>query len=501
MRARSKLLALASLALVGVAASCGSGAAPAKPAAGDDAGTDQAFSYTANGCAYAVAPPATRAFASLALDDGSPVGDPTAAAPARVRIGLGGGTTSGAAGYADPSTTAAFTWQTAESNKAAKVRLGTDPNTLTEIHAGYVWTTPPPSSGFGTNEPETYMHEVHVCGLKPGTTYSYQVGGGGSGKEAWSATQSFTTVPATGPVTVGFFGDARDKVDTWRLVHTRMRDAAVNIQLITGDIVDIGVEESLYETWLDAAWKDPATPGKFLTLGQQMMVPIAGNHENDAARFYANFAIPGDGAYAEQYASFNVGSAHFIMIDDQPLSASVTSDASVTLLKWLEDDLVRADADRAKHPFVVALNHRGLFTTSLHANDGDIHQVRGALAPIFDKHHVDIVLNGHDHEYERSKPLRAGSDPTGAPVLQQTTAQGTVYIVNAGAGADPYAVGTYVSTYREKTTQFGAGTPYVGCYGLIKLEAAKLTLKSYGLKVSGGSVAGDDELDTLELTH
>ena len=54
------------------------------------------------------------------------------------------------------------------------------------------------------------MHQVDVCGLTPGTTYYYQVGGGAAGGEIWSATQSFTTVPAAGdPITVGVYGDAR----------------------------------------------------------------------------------------------------------------------------------------------------------------------------------------------------------------------------------------------------------------------------------------------------
>src|SRR5262249_45916033 len=160
---------------------------------------------------------------------------------------------------------------------------------------GYVWTTPPPTAGAGVDEPPTHMHEVHVCGLTPGKTYYYQVGGGAPGAEVWSATQSFTTVPTGGKVTVGILGDARDKVDVWQLVHKRMKNAAVNLQLISGDIVDIGSFEHLYANWLDAIWKDPADATKFLTLGEQMFVPIAGNHENEAARFYGAFAIPGDG--------------------------------------------------------------------------------------------------------------------------------------------------------------------------------------------------------------
>ena len=50
---------------------------------------------------------------------------PRTGIPQRVRVGLGGGTTMGQPGYADPTTTAAFTWETAESDHAAKVKIGT----------------------------------------------------------------------------------------------------------------------------------------------------------------------------------------------------------------------------------------------------------------------------------------------------------------------------------------------------------------------------------------
>jgi hypothetical protein len=315
----------------------------------------------------------------------------------------------------------------------------------------------------------------------------------------WSATQTFTTLPSSGKITVGVFGDARDNKETWQLVHERMKDATlgVDLLLVSGDVVDFGTQESLYQGWLDAIWHDPFDATRFLTLGQLMMLPIAGNHENDASQFYANFAIPGDGPYAEQYASFNVGNTHFVLVDDQPIAAAPTSDAAGAILKWLDVDLNHANGDRTAHPFIVVISHRGLFSTSNHADDSDIHQARGALVPIFDKYKVDLVLNGHDHEFERSKPLRAGTPASGPPVVGATNVDGTVYVINAGAGAEPYKVGTYTSDYRSgNPTQFGAGTLFVGCYATLVLEGKKLTINSYGLKASGGGVAGDMPLDT-----
>jgi hypothetical protein len=435
-----------------------------------------------------VAPPESRGFVDLALDDDAALGS----TPIRVRLGLGGDTKSGAPGYADPSHTAVLTWETKDATHASKIRIGTSPQSLGAPLRGYSWTTPAPDVGFGANEPATNMHEVHLCNLEAGRTYTYQVGGGSP--EVWSAPQSFTTVPVGTKITVGVLGDARDKVDVWQAVQRRMRDRAVNLQVTTGDLVFTGTQEALYDEWLGAIWKDPADPNRFVTLGQQMMIMTAGNHENDAARFFGAFAIPGTGPYAESFASFDAGNAHFVVLDDQPLALLADGDQAKAMLAWLADDLTRADANRVKVPFVVIVHHRGLFTTSSHASDTDVLDLRKTLVPMYDAHHVDLVVNGHDHAFERTKPLAAGADPRGEPT-EVAAGKGTVYVVNAGAGASAYPVkgGSFI----EKSATFGTGTPYDGIYGVLTLEDRKLTFASYGLSAAGN----DPELDTFDLVH
>ena len=69
--------------------------------------------------------------------------------------------------------------------------------------------------------------------------------------------------------------------------------------------------------------------------------------------------------------------------------------------------------------------------------------------PVFDRHHVDLVLQGHDHAYLRTYPMRAGR-------RVDSPGQGTVYVVSVSGDkfceqdARPYAeVGfTGVSTYQ-----------------------------------------------------
>jgi hypothetical protein len=450
--------------------------------------------YTPQGCQYTYTAPSTLNYDNWALDDTGPV-DPTNGVPQRVRVGLGGATTKGQPGYADPTTSAAFTWETAESDHAAKVKIGTDPNSLSQVQTGTTWTVHPV---LGTQD--TYFHEVHVCGLNPGTQYYYAVGGGPSGQEIWSATQTFTTMPASGPITVAVFGDARDKDTTWQALHQRMRGDGITMSLVGGDVVDIGASEPLYQQWLGDIWKDPNDATKFLTLGQQYILPINGNHENDTATSFANWAIPGDGPYAETFASFDVGPAHFTMVDDEQIAVSPTGDEAKAQLAWLDSDLKAAAADRTNHPFIVVISHRGLFSTSLHSTDPDVIAARGAMAPIFDKYAVSLVINGHDHEYERTVPINAGSPAAGDPV---PNANGTTYVICAGAGADPYAVGTTTISWRATKTAFGpnASPAYIGMYTLLTISSTQIGLKAYGMNASSTTVAGDDVIDTVALTH
>lgn len=471
-------------ALVGPVA-CGSSSSGGDAA---DASVSVAeFKYRGEGCQYDVTLPERHAFTDPSLDTKEAPGSP----PVRVRLGLGGDTKRGAPGYADPSRTAAITWETPEPTRAARVLIGPTPDALKPV-SGYSWTTPAPEVGFGSNEPATSMHEVHVCGLEPGRTYYYTAGGGTP--EVWSAVQTFTTVPASGKITVGVLGDARDKVDVWQAVQRRMRNLSVNLQITTGDLVFTGTQQSLYDQWLGAIWKDPKLPDLFITLGQQMMVMVAGNHENDAARFFGAFALPGTGQFAETYASFDTGNTHFVVFDDQPLALLAGTEHANATLAWLREDLAAADQNRAAVPFVVVVHHRGLYTTSSHADDADVLDLRRTLAPLYDQHHVDLVVNGHDHAYERSKVLRAGADPRGAPALAGA-GQGTVYVVNAGAGADAYGVSE--APFIEKAATFGKGTAFDGVYGVLTLEGRKLTMTSYGLSAS----ENDPVIDSFDLTR
>jgi 3',5'-cyclic AMP phosphodiesterase CpdA len=66
-------------------------------------------------------------------------------------------------------------------------------------------------------------------------------------------------------------------------------------------------------------------------------------------------------------------------------------------LKWLEDELKKSN-EKWKIPYF----HHPLYSSA--GTHGSQLKLRAVLEPLFIKYNVSLVLNGHDHTYERIKP-------------------------------------------------------------------------------------------------
>ncbi|HUE28428.1 MAG TPA: hypothetical protein VMP89_16755, partial [Solirubrobacteraceae bacterium] len=112
-------------------------------------------------------------------------------------------------------------------------------------------------------------------------------------------------------------------------------------------------------------------------------------------------------------------------------------------LAWLERELQAARKSRATD-WVVCVVHQLVCSSSLGGNGCDL-GVRKAFQPLFDRYGVDLVLSGHDHDYERTFALR-GTVPGSATATPRVASdalteidstKGTVYMVLGGGGAAP----------------------------------------------------------------
>jgi hypothetical protein len=477
----------------GTGASTGTGTSSSSSSGTGGSGTGGAgpvSSFTPAGCSFSIAPrPEYTGFAKQSPTNG--------ATPnlRRVRLGLGGNVAVGSAGRADPATSFGVAWQSDDGTLATEVTWGSDPDPgkwpATNRSSGVTWLTPH-QTGSTVDE---RMHEAYVCGLTPASTYYYRVGGGAAGGEVWSDVYAFTTTPAAGAATVkiGLTGDSRgEQQNAWQLTQQRMAAAGLTLQLFSGDMINLAPDQNEWELWLDRAWKDDAQ--KLLTLGQLLTLSAHGNHDAHTSLFFGNLVLPQDNKafpkYGELFFSMDVGPVHVVVVDDAwVVNPNGEPDYKGVFQPWLEADLDAANKNRAKVPWILAMHHHPEYSSSNHGSDADVLRGRAFLGPIWDKYHVDLAVSGHDHDYERSKPL---TGPTDSPTVHSAFADGTVYLVCAGSGADGYGAGT--STFTETSHDFKSGG--LGVYGILTADAKSLTVEAHELRAD----ATDPVFDTFTIT-
>jgi hypothetical protein len=266
---------------------------------------------------------------------------------------------------------------------------------------------------------------IPVAGLTPGVQYGYTPRAGGV---ALTSESLFRADDPARPYTFLVVGDTGDGGAAQLAVRDRMQTTPADMILHTGDMIyDDG----------EAADFDP----KFFTPYQDLVRrlvfwPCLGNHDVRTASgqpWRDAFMTPANNAAgSENYYSFDFGNAHFTVLNTNqstsPGSAQYT---------FLEQDLA-ATAQRWKF---VAFHHP-VYSSSHHGSDTSI---RADLVPLFDQYGVDVVFMGHDHDYERTKPLVGN-------VVQSA---GTIYITTGGGGRGLYAAGTsFFTAYSESSHHF-----------------------------------------------
>ena len=358
----------------------------------------------------------------------------------------------------DPRTTFAVAWQVPALVSNPFVRIGHSPLDLGEkIPAELeVLSTPWADISAVDSVPkvvpttiEQYYIQARISHLLPGTTYYYAVGHDGydpASKPGLEPVRTFTTAPErTGSFTFTAFGDqgeSYDAVATGNLV----RSVNPSFHLHAGDLsyANDGGSGLLSNAY------DPRVWDSFLVQNENFAstVPwqaVTGNHEmepwyspNGYGAFFKRFAQP---TPDQTYYSFTYGNVAFIALDANDVTYEYTANFGYTSgaqTKWLTRELAGYRASKDIDFIVIYFHECAYCTATAHSSDGG---VREAWTPIFDQYSVDLVINGHNHVYERTDPLKGGVVTTAAPIgsTVYTATQGTVYAVAGGAGNSLYA--------------------------------------------------------------
>jgi hypothetical protein len=309
----------------------------------------------------------------------------------------------------DARTSRAFTWYTKSPHAGTTIQWVEGDN-IESLQEQNVTTTNGTTTTIDIgNRTLEGVHKVNITGLKPGTTYAYRVGSGDA--EGWSEPGLFTTEAED--VTDFTFINVTDSqgiteqdFDLWGNTLDQAFKTFPTAQFIIhgGDLIEYPEDESAWKNFFGKANKWIAT---------YPLMPVTGNHDEVdkvADRFVSHFNVPNNGSEdtipGTSY-SFDYGTAHFVFMNTE---SSVKDQA-----QWLRDDLVATD----KSWIIVAI-HRPAYG----GNQDD--KVVKRWVPIFDEFGVDLVLQGHNHEYSRSFPLKDNK------IVADE--EGTVYVVPLASG-------------------------------------------------------------------
>lgn len=138
--------------------------------------------------------------------------------------------------------------------------------------------------------------------------------------------------------------------------------------------------------------------------------PVAGNHEYGTAGASGYFSYFGSaaGTPGQGYYSYDIGSWHLIALNSNCSTAHCAPGSAQ--LNWLQADLAAHQSS-----CTLAYWHHPHFSSGPHG-DG------GTSAYFWDALHdggADVVLNGHDHDYERFAPQNQYGEPDPAYGLRE----------------------------------------------------------------------------------
>ncbi|MEA5366160.1 metallophosphoesterase family protein [Amycolatopsis sp., V23-08] len=309
-----------------------------------------------------------------------------------------------------------------------------------------------------------YLHAEASC-LTPGRTYTYAVGHDGydpaNGDGGAAALSTFTTAPArgfpAGKFTFTAFGD--QGVSTTALAQ----DGSVAKQnprfhLLAGDIAYADpsgaglppgpVADGGHDLYDPKVWDAYYNQIEGVAASVPWMV-TTGNHDMEALYSPDGYGgqtkrwdFPGSGpADCPSVYSFIYGNVGVISLDANDVSYEIPANRGYShgsQTAWLKRRLrylrLQPDVDF----IVVFFHHCAYSTTNQHASEGG---VREEWVPLFDQFHVDLVVNGHNHIYERTDALRGGRVQKKVAIgdTVDPDRDGTVYATCGGGGRSVYS--------------------------------------------------------------
>lgn len=297
-------------------------------------------------------------------------------------------------------------------------------------------------------------HVFELTGLEPGTEYRYRIT---TGRERDSGERCFRTLPAAPErFRLIALGDARTNPEDWHKVSQRIYEEEEDALFIIGT-GDYAADGSQYDQWVNQFFG----PGRDL-LSRVPMWPSIGNHER--TREYVESPPPGQEERSHYFSLFELpGNERWYRVDYRYVTLLVIDSNSQMAPGHEQYDWIVEQLKSERRRFTLAVFHHPPYTSGPHGRlnpDGTpreraMDQGQRFLVPLFEMYGVDLVLNGHDHIYERSHK------------------NGVYYVVTGGAGAPLYAPGSAPNPYRQVSAS-------ANHYTALDVDNSSITLTAIG---------------------
>ena len=265
------------------------------------------------------------------------------------------------------------------------------------------------------------------------------------------------------PFTFVAFGDQGDGAEA-AAVDASIRRIAPDVVFVVGDLsyasktggltpnlpelIPPTVDHAVWDRWLGlvSGAGGAATP----------WLAGVGNHEMEDGQgelgydgYLARVPLPGNGPKGVPTAwTARHGNVAFVNLDANDVSYEIARNRGWTggaQTAWLGRTLAALRTDPTIDWIVAGFHHCAYCSNAVHGSDGGVRDAWGAL---FDEHQVDLVVNGHNHCYERAHPVRGG----------EVVARGRATAVRGRAPAAPPTSPPAVAG-RRRTRPSSPGSP------------------------------------------
>jgi hypothetical protein len=287
-----------------------------------------------------------------------------------------------------------------------------------------------------------YIHHVLVNDLEPLTQYYYQCGD--FMLQIMSNILTFKTLPRTGDntkVTFAVIGDIGQTIHSISTINNIINEQNISMILHAGDLSYADCDQTLWDSYGEMIEPLASYTPWMVSPGNHEIEFNGTDYMNLFTAFEKRYRMPyfkpatfGDVIiksainpktglpfctpsifqteynFGNSFFSFDSGLAHIIY-----LNPYTNSNPTSQQYNWLQNNLV--SINRNSTPWVIVVMHCPWYSSNInHFSDSQTILMRESMEQLFYDYNVNIVFNGHVHDYERTYPVYRNYTDINAPV-------------------------------------------------------------------------------------